>query len=54
MYEPDHFQLDKQVAVITGAGAGIGRAIAETFATAGAAVMVSDLNLEAATAVAQG
>ncbi|WP_120967074.1 7-alpha-hydroxysteroid dehydrogenase [Comamonas sp. lk] len=54
MYEPDHFQLDKQVAVITGAGAGIGRAIAETFATAGAAVMVSDLNLAAATAVAQG
>ncbi|WP_415796743.1 7-alpha-hydroxysteroid dehydrogenase [Comamonas aquatilis] len=53
MYEPAHFQLDKQVAVITGAGAGIGRAIAETFAAAGSAVMVSDLNLEAATAVAQ-
>lgn len=52
MYDPNHFRLDDQVAVITGAGAGIGRAIAETFASAGAAVMVSDYNLEAANEVA--
>jgi len=53
MYNPDDFRLDGQVAVVTGAGAGIGRAIAETFAAAGAAVMVSDLKDDTAKAVAQ-
>lgn len=53
MYNAAHFRLDDQVAVITGAGAGIGRAIAESFAAAGAAVMVSDRDAATATAVAE-
>lgn len=48
----DRFKLDGQVALVTGAGAGIGRAIARTFAAAGAAVVVTDLKEETADAVA--
>jgi 7-alpha-hydroxysteroid dehydrogenase len=53
MYDPQAFRLDSQVAVITGAGAGIGRAIATTFAAAGAAVVVSDLDYASAQTVAE-
>jgi 7-alpha-hydroxysteroid dehydrogenase len=48
----DRFGLEGQAAVVTGAAAGIGRAIALLFAKAGAAVVVTDLKREGAQAVA--
>ena len=52
MFDTLKFQLEGDVAVVTGAGAGIGRAIARLFAAAGAAVVVSDRTLATAEAVA--
>ena len=45
-------RLEGQVAVVTGAGQGIGRAIALTLAREGAAVVVNDVNFESAKKVA--
>lgn len=49
----DRFRIDGQVALVTGAAAGIGRGIAKLFAAAGAAVVVTDLKADGAEAVAQ-
>jgi NAD(P)-dependent dehydrogenase (short-subunit alcohol dehydrogenase family) len=45
------FRLDNKNALITGSGSGIGAAIAEVFAMAGAKVYVSDINPEAGMAI---
>ncbi len=48
----DHFTLTGKRFVVTGASSGIGRAIAQAFTTAGAAVALVDYNAEALAAVA--
>lgn len=45
-------QIEGSVAVVTGAGSGIGRALAQAFAVAGASVVVGDLDGDGAAATA--
>ena len=47
------FNLTNKIALVTGAGSGIGAAIAETFAAAGAHVYVTDVNEDTAGETAQ-
>jgi len=47
-------KLEGKVAIVTGAAGGMGQAIAELYAAEGAKVIVADLNIEGAEAVAQG
>ena len=47
-------QFDDKVAIVTGAGGGIGQAYAEAIAGEGAAVVVADINAEGAERVAAG
>src|SRR5271155_3454241 len=46
-------RLDGKTALVTGAGSGIGKAIAETYAREGARIALADLNFDAAKAAAR-
>jgi 3-oxoacyl-[acyl-carrier protein] reductase len=47
------FRLDGRSALVTGAGGGVGAAVARAFAAAGAAVLVSDIEKDGAARVAE-
>ena len=47
-------KLENSIAIVTGAGQGIGKGIATTLAAKGATVVVTDINEETATATAAG
>jgi 3-oxoacyl-[acyl-carrier protein] reductase len=49
----DVFRLDGRSALVTGAGGGVGAAVAKAFAAAGATVLVTDIDKDAAAAVAE-
>jgi NAD(P)-dependent dehydrogenase (short-subunit alcohol dehydrogenase family) len=49
----DRFKLDGKVAIVTGAGTGIGKAVSQAFMEAGATAIFTDINLESAQAAAQ-
>ena len=49
----DPYQLRGRVAVVTGAGQGLGRAFAKAFAAAGATAVIADINGETGPAVAR-
>jgi NAD(P)-dependent dehydrogenase (short-subunit alcohol dehydrogenase family) len=49
----DRFRLDGRVAVVTGAGQGIGLEIARAMAASGATTVIADINGETGTAVAK-